>query len=125
MLNTGEWQTDPQPKLPKSKNDYLSLYMIGFQYKSFKFLCEYLKDKETHDTLWFIYPFNGEFKSNLIVFSDIIKTSKYWQRNIYDTSIKNKTINDLLKTFRENRIFYSTDLCGTDFKQVIDFEIRK
>jgi hypothetical protein len=31
----------------------------------------------------------------------------------------------LYNTFRENNIFYSDDLCGTDFKQVIDFEIKK
>ena len=30
-----------------------------------------------------------------------------------------------LQTFRENKIFYATDLVGTDFKQCIDFSIRK
>ena len=29
------------------------------------------------------------------------------------------------QTFKENMIFYSSDLCGTDFKQVIDFQIRR
>ena len=28
-------------------------------------------------------------------------------------------------TFRENNIFYANDLVGTDFKQVIDFEIKR
>ena len=62
---------------------------------------------------------------NIIVFSDMIKTSPYWQKDIYNPLIKNKTLIDLFKTFRENRIFYSSDLCGTEFKQSIDFEIRK
>ena len=125
MLNTGAWQTDPQPHLPKSYSEYKKLFRIGFLYKSFKFLAEYLLDTETKDTMWFIFPYNKEFKSNLIVFSDIIKTSKYWQRDIYNPLIRNTKICDLLKTFKENRIFYSSDLCGTDFKQVIDFMIRK
>ena len=30
-----------------------------------------------------------------------------------------------LKTFKENKIFYASNLCGTEFKQAIDFEIRK
>ena len=125
MLNKGEWQSDPQPKLPKSYNEYSMLFRFGFCYKTFKWLCEYLLDRKTKDVIWFIYPYNGEFKKNLIVFSDIIKTSPYWQKDIYNPLIRNKNVVDLFKTFRENRIFYSSDLCGTEFKQAIDFEIRK
>ena len=125
MINKGEWQSDPQPKLPKSYKDYKVLYRFGFSYKTFKWLAEYLLDKETKDVCWFIYPYNREFKKDIIVFSDIIKTSPYWQRDIYNPLIKNKILVDLFKTFRENRIFYSSDLCGTEFKQAIDFEIRK
>ena len=125
MLNKGEWQSDPQPKLPKSYKDYKVLYRFAFHYKTFTWLSEYLLDKETKDIIWFIYPYKGELKKNIIVFSDIIKTSPYWQKDIYNPLIKNKTLVELFKTFRENRIFYSSDLCGTEFKQAIDFEIRK
>ena len=96
-----------------------------FQYKTFKWVGEYLLDNITKDTCWFIYPYSGEIKDKTIVFSDIIKTSRYYQRDIYNPSIKNKNIVDILKTFKENMIFYSSDLCGTEFKQAIDFEIRK
>ena len=123
--NKGEWQSDPQPKLPKSYNEYKVLFRFAFHYKTFTWLCEYIMDKETHDVVWFIYPYNNKLKDNIIVFSDIIKTSPYWQKDIYNPLIKNKTLIDLFKTFRENRIFYSSDLCGTEFKQSIDFEIRK
>lgn len=125
MLNSGAWQTDPQPHLPKSKSEYKKLFMFGFEYKTFKFLCEYLIDNKTKDTLWFIYPYYKNFNDKLLVFSDIIKTSRYYQRDIYNPTLKNKQICDLLKTFKENKIFYASDLCGTDFKQVKDFEIRK
>jgi len=124
MINTGAWETQPQPKLPKSKKYYNKLYVIGFQYKGFKFLCEYLKDKETGEVCWFIYPYYKDF-GNIFIFSDEIKTSIYWQRDIYNMSIKNEKIKNLLATFKENKIFYSDDLCGTDFKQVIDFTIRR
>lgn len=125
MLNKGEWQSDPQPKLPKSYKEYNNLFRFAFHYKTFTWLCEYLVDKKTSDVLWFIYPYNKHLKDNIIVFSDIIKTSPYWQKDIYNPLIKNKMLIDLFKTFRENRIFYSSDLCGTEFKQSIDFEIRK
>lgn len=125
MLNKGEWQSDPQPKLPKSIKEYKSLYKIAFHYKTFTWLCDYLMDKKTHDICWFIYPYSGELKNNILVFSDVIKPSPYWQKDIYNPLIRNKNVIDLLKTFRENRIFYSSDLCGTEFKHSIDFEIRK
>ena len=125
MLNSGSWQCDPQPKLPKSKKDYKVVYRIGFYYKEFSFLGEFLYDKEEKETMWFIYPYQKEFKNNLIIFSDVIKSSKRYQRNIYDLSFKNDKLNKILSTFREGKIFYSSDLCGTDFKQAIDFNIRK
>lgn len=125
MINSGSWETTPQPHLPKSLKDYKKLYTFGFQYKGFKFLCEYLKDKETKEVCWFIYPFYKDFSNKIIVFSDEIKISKYWQRDIYNPSFNNDGLKKLLATFKENKIFYSDDLCGTDFKQVIDFSIRR
>lgn len=125
MLNKGSWQSDPQPHLPKSYKCYKMMYRIMFQYQSFKFVCEYLFDKEDKHTCWFIYPYKGEIRDDILVFSDVIKPSPYYQRDIYNPSLRNKKLIDLLRTFKENKIFYSTDLCGTDFKQVIDFEIKR
>lgn len=125
MMNDGSWQSSPQPKLPKSKKDYNILYRIAFMYQNFKFLGEFLEDKETKEICWFIYPYNDEINDKTLVFTDVIKTSPYYQRNIYDISIKNENLQKLLNTFREDKIFYATDLVGTDFKQVIDFSIRR
>ena len=126
MLNTGSWQTDPQPHLPKSRKLYDLLYRVIFMYQTYKFIGEYLFDKENNSTIWFIYPYDGEIKENTLVFSDEIKPSPYWQRNIYDLNINNDNLKKLLyNTFRENRIFYADDECGTDFKQVIDFDIKR
>ena len=125
MLNKGTWQSDPQPHLPKSKNEYKILFRIGFMYKEFKFIGELLKDIETKESVWFIYPYDKEFKDNLLIFTDVVKLNKRYQRNIYDITINNDRIRNVLETFREGNIFYSDDLCGTDFKQAIDFTIRK
>ena len=62
MINTGAWETRPQPHLPKSYKEYNVLYRFGFQYQSFKFLCEYLVDRKTKNSpIWFIRPYYKEF----------------------------------------------------------------
>lgn len=126
MIDKGAWQSFPQPHLPKSKNEYRTLFRCGFKYKGFSFLGEFLIDKsDMKNDCWFIYPKYSDFDNKTIVFSDEIKISKYWQRDIYNISIDNDRLKRVFSTFRESKIFYSDDLCGTDFKQVIDFIIRK
>lgn len=124
MIDTGSWQAQKQPKLTESYKNYKCVLRIGFQYMGFKFIGELLTKEDI--LLWFIYPYNKEFYPNTIIFSDEVKESFYWQRNIYDISFPNEDLKKLLfNTFRENMIFYSDDLCGTDFKTAIDFEIKK
>ena len=104
---------------------YKNEYTIGFEFKEFKFLGSLLIDKETKELCWFIYPTKKEFKKNQIIISDVVKQDKRYQRNIYDLTIKSDRLKKILETFRENNIFYCTDLVGTDFKQCIDFTIRR
>lgn len=122
MIDSGDWQTESQPKLPKSYSEYKVIFRVGFYYQGFKFLGEYLKGDK--NPIWFVKPFNKEF-DNLLVFSDIIKTDRKWQRNIYDLTFKNEGIQKVLNNFRESNVFYSDDLTGTDFKNAIDFQIRR
>lgn len=125
MLNTGSWQSDPQPHLPYSYNDYEVRFRMMFKYQNFKFIAEYLQDFKTHDYCWYIYPYKGEIDSDILVISDEVKMDRHWQRNVYNVDIQNNNLKRLLSTFTENNIFYASDLCGTDFKQCIDFDIRK
>lgn len=125
MLSQGSWQSDPQPHLPKSYKCYDVIFRMGFHFKTFRYLGELIQDKETKDIVWFIYPFNKEFKDNLLVISDMIRQSPYWQRDIYNIKANKKIADVINSTFRESNIFYSDDVTGTDFKQAIDFVIRR
>lgn len=122
MIDSGAWQSKPQPKLTDSKNKYKILYRIGFQYKGFRFLGELMKKDK--NLMWFIYPKTTEFDEKIIVFSDEVSESRFWFRDIYSNRLPER-VQKILSTFRESIIFYSDDLTGTDFKQAIDFEIRK
>ena len=124
MLNQGAWQSDPQPHLPLSYNEYDVMFRMMFKYGNFKFIAEYLFDN-VKEYCWYIYPYKGEIKDDILVISDEVKLDRHWQRNIYNIDIDNITLKRLLNTFRENNIFYSSDLCGTDFKQCIDFDILR
>lgn len=125
MIDKGIWQSDNQPKLKKSYNEYEVIYIIGFFFKGFKYLGEYIRDKETKEKVWFIKPYVKDFKDKTIVVSDNISQSPYWICDIYNTTFKNNKLNNLLKTFREDSIFYSDDLTGTEFKKAINFIIRR
>lgn len=123
MLNKGEWQSDRQPHLSKSLKKYDICYRMVFDFKGFKFLASYLFDRETHEYSWFICPKSSIIKNNTLVICDYLKEDIFYQRDIYN--IPFKRLKNVLESFRETNIYYSTDLCGTDFKQAIDFTIRK
>ena len=126
MISSGEWMTNPQPHLPKSVNLYRKEFRMLFWYKQLKFLAELLVDPETHDIAWFIYPYNGDIDDKTIVISDVIKPNRYYQRDVYNLSVGNDKLRYFIaNTFREQNIFYATDLTGCEFKQAIDFVIRR
>ncbi len=123
MNDSGEFEISKQPLLPKSYKKYKSNYKFVFVYQNFMFLCEYLSDAK--DTLFFIRPKYTPIKKNTLVIGDIIKPGIYYQRNIYDLHTRNKNLNDLLYSFNESNLFFSDHRTGTEFKQLIDFTIRR
>lgn len=124
MINSGDWQSEPQPKLPESKKNYDVVFRCLFIYKSFQFIGEVLR--KDNNKIWFIYPRkDSKIKPNILIFSDIVNQSKYWQSDIYHCKVKNQRILNYCDLFTEDNIFYSDDLTGTDFKNVINFSIRK
>ena len=97
--------------------------MLSLQISSLRYI-ELLKGVD-NNLIWHIYPYNKEFKKNTLIITDVIKPDRYYQRNIYDITIKNDRLHAILDTFRETNIFYANDEVGTDFKQAIDFTIKK
>lgn len=124
MLNTGEWQSDRQPHLPYSYKECDLICRVIFQYSNFSFIGEYLRHGS--NKLWYIYPkTRPEIYGYIYVFSDQIRPEKTWARDPYHSNTKNPILQRVFNDFREDKIFYSTDLDGTEFKQCIDFEIKK
>lgn len=127
MLNDGDWQSDPQPKLSKQVYLYRKLFRCLFIYKSFQFIAEVLKDPDTGELHWYIYPRTKIRRDpyKILVFSDIVRPSKYWQSDIYHAKTKSDRLHKFFDLFTSDNIFFSDDLTGTEFKEVINFEIRR
>lgn len=123
MIDGGDWQTEKCPKLKYSRKLYDMKFRIGFRYMGFSFLGELLAKDDTF--CWWIYPKNNDFDNKIIVFSDEVKESPNWFRDIYNIPLNHNLHEFLNRTFRESNIFYSDDLTGTDFKKSIDFSIKK
>lgn len=127
MIDSGEWQTDKQPHLSKSINEYKKMFSFGFWFKEYKFMCHVLVDKNKKTFSFFIFPYYRDFKEKTLVITDIINENPYFQNDIYnlDKVYNDKLKNFLYNNFRESKIFFSDDLCGTEFKQVINFNLKR
>lgn len=126
MINTGAWQASPEPHLRCSHKSYKLEMRVIFVYKKFYFIGELLTKK--NELAWFIYPKYSGVKENnkAIIFTDEPNACINVQSNIYDLKHYPSFLRNLfIKTFVESNIFYATDLCGNEFKSVINFLIRK
>lgn len=123
--NKGAWENDPQPHLPESYNNYDIKFRMLFKYGSFMWIAEFLYDEETNNYCWYIYPYKGKISDDIIVISDEVRFDKHWFTSINSLlmSTTNIALKRVLSTFTKNNIFYANDLCGTEFKHAIDFEI--
>ena len=116
MITTGVWETDEQPHLPKKLNQYETKYQIFYEYGSNKFILNLLRDLETKEILLYVYPTVKECPKKI----KRIVTDKF---NLSPTStlyltkvLKYDTI--IMKLISDNKVCFSDNLTGTEFKQV-------
>lgn len=114
QIVSGEWETKDVPKLPRKQTDYCKVYEVLIQYQSFKFVIELLVERWHGGMICFVYPFTGKRKFRRIItdeFSDSIYKSARLDMN-------RKPEQYINECFRLNKVCYSDNLTGADFKQV-------
>lgn len=116
MITTGVWETDEQPHLPKKLNQYETKYQVFYEYGSNKFILNLLRDLETKEILLYVYPTVKECPKKI----KRIVTDKF---NLSPTStlyltkvLKYDTL--IMKLINDNKVCFSDNLTGTEFKQV-------
>ena len=94
--------------------------------KTFKFLARLFYNKLNKIFFWLIVPKRNEIKKNTIVVTATVSYgNRFLYTNIYNININDKILNLINATFIEKNIFYSDDITGTEFKNVINFQIRR
>lgn len=126
-IANGDWYSTPQPRI-KMKGHKRGLLWVRFEFNRLLFLGQ-LNQTEKNEYYWFIRPVNyfkcwniNEDKEYLVT-NKFTDPSKYVGSNIYDMG--GETFRDIIKkTFVSDKIYYSTNECGTDFKTACPFRIK-
>ena len=114
QIISGEWDTKDVPKLPKPKEYYDKVYEVLVSYQKFKFVIELLIDSKLGGAICYIYPFTSKRKIFRIL-TDEFSDSPFISNKL-DTSKKPEYL--ISECFRLNKVCYSDNLTGSDFKNV-------
>ena len=115
QIITGEWDVKELPKLPREQYEYEKLYEIELNYQSFRFCIELLFEPKNGGRILFVYPLTSDrkiFRKITPEFSDLPNV----------TSILNKDIKAeeyIIKCLQMDKVCYSDNLTGSDFKRVL------
>lgn len=116
QIITGEWDVQEVPKLPRKQFEYEKVYEILITYQSFKFVLELLVEPKNGGIICFVYPLTTDRKIERQLtdtFSDLPNVSS-------KLDIKKKPEELIYRCIKMEKVCYSDNLTGSDFKKVID-----
>ena len=117
-IYAGEFITQQQPHLEKKLKEYIDLFKMIIEYNEFKFLCHLIQDKEDSSIImWFIEPKTSEIKPRTRVISNQFNPSLYYSNSLKGRNPKEHQIFNMLLNF--DKVCFSDNLTGTEFKQII------
>ena len=116
-ITEGEYETDPQPHLPKSIRDYNVIYDMVLQHEYMMFYLQLLQDKkESNNIVWYVTPKTSQIKPGSRVISTEFSTDPMYSRYLIGLTPNEQQIFDML---RRDKVCFSDDLTGTEFYAVI------
>lgn len=116
QIISGEWDTIDVPKLPRKYYEYEKVYEILLRYQKFEFVIELLVEPKNGGTLCHIYPSTKRRKIYRIitdVFSDLPNVTT-------KLDIKKKPEAVMADCFRLDKVCFSDNLTGSDFRNVMN-----
>ena len=115
QIISGEWDTEDLPHLPGDQQDYECVYKVCVKYQSFNFMMNLLID-EDGSKIVFVYPHTGKTKVDRII-QDEFSTDPMINNRL---DPRHKPEAHMMDCFRFNKVCYSDNLTGTDFRHVIE-----
>lgn len=113
QIVSGEWDVDDMNKLPGDQSDYENVYKMLIEYHDFRFCLNLLIDKNGGKIV-FIHPQTTRTKF------DRILTDRFSLNPLISARLvpSRKAEAHIIDCFRQNKVCYSDNLTGTDFKHV-------
>lgn len=116
QIISGEWDTVDVPKLPRKYYQYEKVYEIMVRYQKFEFIVELLVEPRDGGTLCHVYPSTKKRKVYRVItdeFSDLPNiTTKL--------DIKKRPEAIMANCFRLDKVCFSDNLTGSDFRNVMN-----
>lgn len=115
QIVTGEWDTVDVPKLPRKQYEYEKVYEVLFTYQKFSFVIELLVEPKEGGLLLHIYPHTKErkiYRKLTNEFSDLPNVT-----NKLDISKRPEAL--MVNCFRLDKVCYSDNLTGSDFRRIM------
>lgn len=117
QIITGEWEVKEVPKLPRKQYEYEKVYELLIKYQSFSFVIELLIESKNGGVICFVYPSTKKRKIERVIsdeFSDLPNVSNKLNRKIKPEVM-------IMECIKLDKIAYSDNLTGSDFKKVLDY----
>lgn len=112
MINSGAWQSEEKPHLPKRVELYTQMHEIVVEWVGFKFYCRFLMD-DNGACCWYVEPKTTAIKPDTRLITDRILIDTLATNGFYPLS-KNEAL--AFSYIKQGKIFYSDNLTGGDFE---------
>ena len=115
QITSGEWEVNEYPRLLKPYKYYDLLYEVGVEYSEFKYVIQLMQDPANGGVFVFIYPNTKKRELDRII-SDQFSTDPKYSNGF---RARNKVEQLMAQCFREDKVCFSDNLTGTDFRQIL------
>lgn len=117
QILSGEWEVQDVNKLPKPLEEYEKVYEMMIEYQNFKFILNLLVDSDNGGKICFIYPYtsSGDSYKGFRILTDRFSTNPFISARLDLNRTPERYIRDC---FALNKLCYSDNLTGSDFKAV-------
>ena len=116
QIVSGEWDTYDLPRLPRAQIDYETIYEVMVSFQSFRFCLQLLIEPKHGGALVFIYPLTKKRKIYRKIQDELSDLPNV--TNQLDPRIKPEAM--MIECFKLNKVAYSDNLTGSDFKHVTE-----